>query len=94
MSNFAFLQAEFPAVFEAARQAETRAHGDPRAACFYARRTLELALHWLYRNDPALRAVPGSPGRVDPRAQFSTARRRGHRQQGQAQLRDVKARAA
>ena len=55
MSNFAFLQAEFPAVFEAARQAEAHAHGDPRAACFYARRALELALAWLYRHDPALR---------------------------------------
>ncbi|MES3014929.1 MAG: DEAD/DEAH box helicase family protein [Pseudomonadota bacterium] len=55
MSNFTFLQAEFPAVFEAARQAEAHAHGDPRAACFYVRRALELALAWLYRHDPALR---------------------------------------
>ncbi len=28
---------------------------DPRAACFYARRTLELAVAWLYKNDRALR---------------------------------------
>ena len=55
MSNFAFLQAEFPAVHEAARQAESHAHGDPRAACFHARRSLELAMAWLYRHDPALR---------------------------------------
>ena len=55
MSNFAFLQAEFPAVHDAARQAEAHAHGDPRATCFYARRALELALTWLYRHDPALR---------------------------------------
>ena len=55
MSNFTFLQAEFPAVFEAARQAEAHAHSDPRATCFYARRALELALAWLYRHDPALR---------------------------------------
>ena len=55
MSNFTFLQAEFPAVFDAARQAEAHAQVDPRAACFYARRALELALAWLYRHDPALR---------------------------------------
>ena len=55
MSNFAFLQAEFPAVHDAARQAEAHANPDPRAACFYARRALELALAWLYRHDPALR---------------------------------------
>ncbi len=28
---------------------------DARAACFYARRTLELAVHWLYKNDSALK---------------------------------------
>ena len=51
MSNFSFLQAEFPAVFEAARQAETHARSDTRAACFYARRALELAVAWLCRHD-------------------------------------------
>ena len=56
MSNFAFLQAEFPGVYEAGRQAEAHAHGDARAACFYARRGLELTLAWLYRHDNALRA--------------------------------------
>ncbi len=55
MSNFSFLQAEFPAVHEAARQAEGHAHSDPRAACFYARRALELALMWLFKHDSALR---------------------------------------
>ncbi len=28
---------------------------DPRAACFYARRTLELAVAWLYKSDSALK---------------------------------------
>jgi type I restriction enzyme R subunit len=55
MSNFSFLLAEFPAVHEAARQAEGHAHSDPRAACFYARRALELALMWLFKHDSALR---------------------------------------
>jgi len=31
------------------------ANGDARAACFYPRRTLELAVNWLYCSDPALR---------------------------------------
>jgi type I restriction enzyme R subunit len=56
LSNFSFLQPEFPAIFEAARQAEAHAHGDPRAACFYARRALELAVGWVYRHDTTLRA--------------------------------------
>lgn len=28
--------------------------GDPRAACFHARFSLEALIHWLYRHDPAL----------------------------------------
>ncbi len=42
-SNFAFLQVEFPAPFAAAVKAESLVHSDPRTACFYARRALELA---------------------------------------------------
>ena len=38
MSNFAFLQAEWPAVHEAAAKAEAAVYPDPRTACFYARR--------------------------------------------------------
>jgi len=41
----------------ARRVAEDLRLTDPRAACFYARRTLELAVNWLYRHDPAL-ALP------------------------------------
>ncbi|HXH05346.1 MAG TPA: DEAD/DEAH box helicase family protein [Vicinamibacterales bacterium] len=55
MSQFAFLQTEWPAVFEAAAKAEGAVHADPRTACFYARRALELALHWAFKHDPALR---------------------------------------
>ena len=55
MSQFAFLQGEWPTVFESAAKAETSAQGDPRAACFYARRTLELAVNWAYKHDAALR---------------------------------------
>lgn len=55
MSNFAFLQAEWPLQFEAASKAEGLVHADARAACFYARRTLELAVSWLYKHEPALK---------------------------------------
>lgn len=54
-SHFAFLQAEWPAVHEAAARAEAAVHPDPRAACFYARRALELAVSWAFKFDPALR---------------------------------------
>ena len=55
MSQFAFLAAEFPAVHEHAARAESLAHGDPRAACFYARFALEVMVQWLYRHDASLR---------------------------------------
>ena len=55
MSQFAFLQREWPAVHEAAARAEAAAHPDPRTACFYARRTLELAVGWVYKSDASLR---------------------------------------
>ncbi len=54
MSHFAFLQPEWPTLFEAAAKAESLVHPDPRASCFYARRGLELAVEWLYQHDGAL----------------------------------------
>jgi type I restriction enzyme R subunit len=54
VSNFAFLQAEWPDLFDEARRAERLTIADPRASCFYARRALELALTWLYRVDASL----------------------------------------
>lgn len=55
MSQFAFLQREWAAVFEAAAKAEAAVHADPRTACFYARRSLELAVSWAYKHDAALK---------------------------------------
>ncbi len=55
MSNFHFLADEWPNVFDATSRAEQSARSDPRAACFYARRALELALHWAFKHDPALK---------------------------------------
>ncbi|QJP98673.1 restriction endonuclease subunit R [Herbaspirillum rubrisubalbicans Os34] len=56
MSNFAFLRLpEWGFLFESASKVEELAKSDARGACFYARRTLELALAWLYKHDSALR---------------------------------------
>jgi type I restriction enzyme R subunit len=55
MSQFRFLQGEWPEVAEAAIRAEVAVRSDPRAACFYARRALELAVAWAYKHDAALR---------------------------------------
>lgn len=55
MTQFTFLQHEWIAVFESASKAEAAVHADPRTACFYARRALELAVSWAYKHDAALR---------------------------------------
>ncbi len=56
MTNpFAFLRAEWPEVFDAASRSASLVHRDARAACFYSRRALELAIGWLYKHDPALK---------------------------------------
>src|SRR5262245_38438500 len=55
MSQFAFLQREWATVFEAAWKAEATVNVDPRTACFYARRALELAVGWAYKHDATLR---------------------------------------
>src|SRR5213078_3359879 len=55
MSDFSFLQREWPAVFEAAGKAEAAVYTDPRTACFYARRALELTVAWVYKHDAAVK---------------------------------------
>jgi len=55
MSNFDFLRAGWPQIAEEARRAEHYANGDPRSAVFYARRSIELMVNWLYRADATLR---------------------------------------
>lgn len=55
VSQFAFLQPEWTAVYDAAARAEHAARADPRTACFYARRALELAIAWLYKHDASLK---------------------------------------
>ncbi len=53
-SNFDFLHHRHPTLFKHANQAESLVHSAPRASCFYARFTLEQAIHWLYNHDPYL----------------------------------------
>lgn len=53
--HFQFLEGEWPLLFEAAVKAEGLANTDVRTSCFYARRTLELAVAWLYKHDGGLR---------------------------------------
>ena len=54
MSNFEFLTIEWPEIGESAKKAESLAIADPRTACFYARRTLEIAVAWAYKYDRSL----------------------------------------
>ncbi len=50
--HFQFLQAEWPKVYEAVAKAESLVHSDPRTACFYSRRALEIAVNWVFECDP------------------------------------------
>jgi len=54
MSSFAFLKPEWPDLYDSAKQAESFALNDARTSCFYARRALEIAAHWLYKHDSSL----------------------------------------
>lgn len=51
---FDFLRAEFSDIHREAMQAESNALGDPRTACFYARRVVELAVMWAFDHDRSL----------------------------------------
>lgn len=55
MSNFAFLAPEFPAVHEAAVEAERQAAVSPTAAAFFAGKAVEVAVKWAFRTDPGLK---------------------------------------
>ncbi len=51
---FDFLRAEFPDIYREALLAGANAGGDPRTACFYARRVVELAVIWAFEHDRSL----------------------------------------
>ncbi len=54
-SNFDFLKASWPALHDDAAEAERAVFASPRTAAFYARRTMERMVLWLYANDGDLR---------------------------------------
>ncbi len=56
LSQFTFLAADFPDIIAHAVTAERAARSDPRAACFYARLALEVAVNWMFANDRSLNA--------------------------------------
>ena len=51
MSNFSFIQADFPALFADAQEAEQLTFASPKASAVFCRSTLENAINWLYEND-------------------------------------------
>src|SRR4051794_24048024 len=76
-SNFDFLSEKWPALAESAAKVESLAHADARTSCFYARRTLEQVVEWLFdhdgafhrpydRNIAALMAEPSFAANVPP----------------------------
>jgi type I restriction enzyme R subunit len=54
-TNFGFLQTEWPQIYESAVKAESFVFPDPGTACIHARRTLELAMQWLFKSDATLK---------------------------------------
>lgn len=55
MSNFDFLHASWPHIANEAKRAEHYVNGDPRTSVFYARRSIELIVNWLYDADATLK---------------------------------------
>ena len=54
MSNFTFIKGVLPEVCELGFKAEEHLKQDKRACAFYCRLTLEVAVKWLFVNDPNL----------------------------------------
>lgn len=52
MGNFSFLKLEWPEIYRDCAQAESYMASDPRSACFYARRAVELLVRHLYELIP------------------------------------------
>ena len=53
-SQFALIASQWPELYEEALKVEQFALSDPRTACFYARRSIELLVEWVYDNDGQL----------------------------------------
>jgi hypothetical protein len=55
VSNFTFLNNDWPELYETAREAEQNVASTPLSHRLYARRSLERAVKWLYANDSYLK---------------------------------------
>ena len=53
-SQYALIASQWPELHAEAVRVEQCALSDPRTACFYARRTIELLVEWVYENDAQL----------------------------------------
>ena len=53
-SQYALIASQWPELHAEAVRVEQCALSDPRTACFYARRTIELLVEWVYDNDAQL----------------------------------------
>ena len=53
-SQYSLIAGQWPELHEEALKVEQFALSDPRTACFYARRTIELLVEWVYDNDSQL----------------------------------------
>ncbi|MFM9103272.1 MAG: type I restriction endonuclease, partial [Cyanobium sp.] len=60
-SQYALIASQWPELHEEAQKVEQFALSDPRTACFYARRTIELLVEWVYDNDGQLQRPWGEP---------------------------------
>jgi type I restriction enzyme R subunit len=52
--QFADLKRHWPSIGESAAKADSAHQDDPRTACIYARRALDLAFQWIQRRDPRM----------------------------------------
>ncbi len=60
-SQYSLIAEQWPELHEEAARVERYALADPRTACFYARRTVELLVEWVYANDSQLQRPWGEP---------------------------------
>ena len=58
-SQYALIANQWPELHAEALRVEECALSDPRTACFYARRTIELLVEWIYDNDSQLQRPYG-----------------------------------
>lgn len=64
-SQYAFIAGQWPELHGEAVRVEQGALSDPRTACFYARRTIELLVEWAFDNDSQLERPYGAQSLAD-----------------------------